>query len=68
VAQTETAGSLPALLFRPCGQLVPDSELLRIVGSTLEGFYLLLLSEDLGDGTDYRGVRVVNPFASPATR
>lgn len=22
-----------------------------------------LLSEDLGDGTDYRGVRVVNPFA-----
>jgi len=26
-----------------------------------------LLSEDLGDGTDYRGVRVVNPFASPAS-
>jgi predicted nucleic acid-binding protein len=25
-----------------------------------------LLSEDLGDGTDYRGVRVVNPFTSPA--
>jgi predicted nucleic acid-binding protein len=23
-----------------------------------------LLSEDLGDGTDYRGVRVVNPFTS----
>jgi predicted nucleic acid-binding protein len=25
-----------------------------------------LLSEDLGDGTDFRGVRVVNPFAEPA--
>ena len=26
-----------------------------------------LLTEDLADGTDYRGVRVVNPFASPAS-
>jgi predicted nucleic acid-binding protein len=26
-----------------------------------------LLSEDLGEGTDYRGVRVVNPFASPVS-
>ena len=24
-----------------------------------------LLSEDLSDGADYRGVRVVNPFTSP---
>jgi predicted nucleic acid-binding protein len=24
-----------------------------------------LLSEDLGDGADYRGVRVVNPFRAP---
>jgi predicted nucleic acid-binding protein len=24
-----------------------------------------LLSEDLRDGTDFRGVRVVNPFAEP---
>ena len=24
-----------------------------------------LLSEDLGDGADYRGVRVVNPFRTP---
>jgi predicted nucleic acid-binding protein len=27
-----------------------------------------LLSEDLGDGSDYRGVRVVNPFANPTAR
>jgi predicted nucleic acid-binding protein len=27
-----------------------------------------LLSEDLGDGTDYKGVRVVNPFASRESR
>jgi predicted nucleic acid-binding protein len=27
-----------------------------------------LLSEDLGDGTDYRGVRVVNPFAGARAR
>ena len=26
----------------------------------------ILLSEDLGDGTDYAGVRVANPFASRA--
>ena len=26
----------------------------------------ILGAEDLGDGTDYRGVRVVNPFAGPA--